>query len=388
MRIAHLVYGEILAPVVRAQTFPLLRGLREMGHETHLVVLTSPRRILAPGRYRESLREAARASGERLTVLTHPPRGMSISLAVRSVRRALRRIRPDVVHARQSRAAAAALRAGVVPVVADLRGIRPEEYLLAQGKEEEGLAASERRTLAIHREQQEEAVTGAGAVVCVSEPFSRHLGREEGVFVIPNVAAAVPALPSDRRDVERRRLSIGPGDIALVYSGSLAAWQCAREALRLFRELSVAVPEARIVLLTHDAAAGRALLDEEGLPDAPVLSRTPEETRRLLPAFDLAMLLRRDHPVNRVSSPVKFAEYLHAGLPVVMTSGIGDASGQVVQHGLGVVLPSPDDSGNAAAVARALPDLDGDLCRVFARRNLTFERTLPLYLEAFSCAMR
>ena len=323
-----------------------------------------------------------------MTVLTHPPRGLPFSLAVGGVRSALRRIGPDVVHARQSRAAVAALRAGVAPVVADLRGIRPEEYLLAVGKNEGELAPAERRTLATHRSQQSEALAGAAAVVCVSAPFSRHLGRRKGVFVIPNVASPMGPLPSDRRDEERRRLKIGPADTALVYSGSLAAWQCVREGLRLFRELSAVKPETKFVLLTQDAVAGRALLDEEGLRDAQLLSLTPEETRRVLPAFDLALLLRLNHPVNRVSSPVKFAEYLHAGLPVVLTAGIGDASRQVSEHGLGVVLPSPVDPGNAAAVARTMPDLDGEACRLFARRNLTFERILPRYLEAFSCAMR
>ncbi len=386
MKIAHLIHGEILAPAVHSQTFPLLRGVRDAGHEVHLVVLTSPRRLVAPGRWRLALREAGSAAGGRLTVLTHAPRLMPFHWSVRAVRRALAKIGPDVVHARQSRAAVLALRAGTAKVVADLRGIRPEEYVLSLGKSDGALTPAEARVRSMHREQQAEALAGASAVVCVSEPFARHLSREDGVFVIPNVCAPIEALDPGARDEGRRRLGIGPGEHALVYSGSLAAWQCAREALRLARGVSEEMPGCRFVLLTHDAAAGRELLAEEGLPDAPVLSLTPEKTRALLPAFDLALLLRRDHLVNRVSSPVKFAEYLHAGLPVALTAGIGDASTTVERQGLGVLLPSPDDAGNAVRVAKAIPAHDGELCRSFARANLTFAQTVPLYLDAFSHA--
>jgi glycosyltransferase involved in cell wall biosynthesis len=87
--------------------------------------------------------------------------------------------------------------------------------------------------------------------------------------------------------------------------------------------------------------------------------------------------------VNRVASPVKFAEYLHAGLPVVLTRGIGDASGWVREHGLGVVLERPWDAGNAGEVLRALDGLESDRCRRFARERLDFDVTVPLYEEVY-----
>ena len=74
MKVACVLYGEILAPVVAAQTLPLLAELRRRGHEVALVALTSPRRLLRPSRYAAAL-DAARAVVEGgLRVLTHPPR--------------------------------------------------------------------------------------------------------------------------------------------------------------------------------------------------------------------------------------------------------------------------------------------------------------------------
>ena len=44
MRVALVLYGEILSPVVASQTLPLARTLRHRGHEVRLFVFTSPRR--------------------------------------------------------------------------------------------------------------------------------------------------------------------------------------------------------------------------------------------------------------------------------------------------------------------------------------------------------
>jgi glycosyltransferase involved in cell wall biosynthesis len=52
------------------------------------------------------------------------------------------------------------------------------------------------------------------------------------------------------------------------------------------------------------------------------------------------LLLRREDPVNQVASPTKFGEYLAAGLPVLLTEGIGDFSALVEKEGLGMIVPS------------------------------------------------
>jgi len=380
MRLAIVLYGEVLSPVVRSQTFPLVRRLVLRGHDVMLVAITSPRRWLRPRRYRETLSAARAAAGGRLTVLTHAPRHRSYDGVARRLRRALLRFEPDVVHARQSRGGIVAGRADVAPVLLDLRGIRPEEYLLSLEREP---GPEELRVAARLREEDAEARALAAAVVCVSGPFREHLGGGEDVFVIPNAAAAAPRV--DRRAL-RSELGLAEGETSFVYSGSLAAWQCVGPAARLFGGIRERRPGARLALLTHDLAGGRKLAESAGVPDAIVRSLSPGETRRTLPAFDAAFLLREDSIVNRVAAPVKFAEYLSAGLPVVLTEGIGDASGLVREHGLGVVLPGATDEGNAARVAAGLDPAAPARCRDFARERLSFDVTVPLYERACDAA--
>ena len=61
---------------------------------------------------------------------------------------------------------------------------------------------------------------------------------------------------------------------------------------------------------------------------------------QLLAGADYGFLLRKDDPVNKVSSPTKFAEYISAGLNIIMTDCIGDFSDYAFINQMGIVLPS------------------------------------------------
>jgi glycosyltransferase involved in cell wall biosynthesis len=73
------------------------------------------------------------------------------------------------------------------------------------------------------------------------------------------------------------------------------------------------------------------------------LSLEPGDVPDYLATADIGFILRQTDPLNTVASPVKFAEYLAAGLAVVTSPGLEDPSLQVQQNGLGVVVsPTPD----------------------------------------------
>lgn len=385
MRLAYVLYGELLAPVVASQAFPLLAGLRERGHDVCLVAVASPRRFLERDRYARALTLAEEAAGE-VRVITHAPRHMVPGWVAMRLSSVLRRLTPDVTHCRQSRAAALAARAGANGIVADFRGVRPEEYLLALGKEEKSLDRGEARRLAALRAEDRTALDRCSAAVCVSEPYRQHLGGDDRVFVIPNASELIPEpSPDDRRKL-RGTFGLRDEDVAFVYSGSVAPWQCVGAAVRLFSEVRRGLARARLVLLTHDAGAAEVLAREHGVEDAVIRTLSPGETRSVLPAFDVSLLLREPNVVNRVAAPVKFGEYMQAGVPVAMTRGVGDASGWVAEHGLGVVLESPVHEANAGAVLDALASFNSVRCRAFARERLSFDVTIPRYEEAYEAA--
>ena len=64
-----------------------------------------------------------------------------------------------------------------------------------------------------------------------------------------------------------------------------------------------------------------------------------------LSAADFGLLLRENNIVNNVASPTKFAEYLMAGLPVIISNGIGDFSYFVRFKNVGICIDSHIDKG-------------------------------------------
>jgi hypothetical protein len=97
------------------------------------------------------------------------------------------------------------------------------------------------------------------------------------------------------------------------------------------------------------------------LPDAArVVSADLPAVNGLLNAADVAIMLRRPSPINRVALPTKFGEYALTGLPVVMTEAVPEAAAiareignrAVLENG-GVTLPAPFDRASVAERAKA-----------------------------------
>lgn len=69
-------------------------------------------------------------------------------------------------------------------------------------------------------------------------------------------------------------------------------------------------------------------------------------------AGDVGLLLREDSLTNRVASPVKFAEYLRCGLPVVLTPYVGDFSELGATEGVGQTVEFPVRADEVIRAAR------------------------------------
>lgn len=123
----------------------------------------------------------------------------------------------------------------------------------------------------------------------------------------------------------------------LVYSGSLAEYQCWEESLTLFQRLRRKTPELRLLVVTPSLEAARASL--AGLPEDAfrVRSAPIEGVNAFLNAADAGLLLLRDDPRNSVCFPVKLSEYGLAGLPVLMTTAAPEAA--ALAQEIGNALP-------------------------------------------------
>jgi glycosyltransferase involved in cell wall biosynthesis len=138
-------------------------------------------------------------------------------------------------------------------------------------------------------------------------------------------------------------------------------------------------PNSIFLALTTDVGKMQELLDNEGFTKADyiVMQVSSEDVPRYLGAADLGLLLREDNPVNAVASPVKFAEYLACGVPVLVTSFVGDYSALVVSEKLGAVVDTTLSDADLADLLEAklsqLFDVDvRSRCRAFVEDRLSW----------------
>jgi hypothetical protein len=114
-----------------------------------------------------------------------------------------------------------------------------------------------------------------------------------------------------------------------------------------------------------------------------------DEIPQILADSDIGLLVRVPSVISRVASPVKFAECLAAGLPVIATSGIGECDRVIAAHSCGVSLSTTDRSAWQTALLPLVKQLqiDAAAIRGYARRaaeaEFGWDRHLPLLKRAY-----
>lgn len=203
-------------------------------------------------------------------------------------------------------------------------------------------------------------VRESDAVLCVSEHLKDVLirrygldtGRADRIFVMPTFASRAEFF-FDRARRERTRATAGLGNrFVVVYSGNLrGAWQVPDRVVQVFTFIRATRPDAFFLVLTPDGDRIEPLVRAAGIDpkDCRIGSCPHDEILDHLCAADIGLLLRERHPMNAAAAPGKFGEYALAGLPIVMTDGIGDFSRQMRDHPLACVLPDLGDSDEVRA---------------------------------------
>ncbi|HEX2258094.1 MAG TPA: glycosyltransferase, partial [Afifellaceae bacterium] len=286
-------------------------------------------------------------------------------------------------------------------VIFDCRGWEGPELLHAHGFDSAERAPPDLRERCSEAEaRQRRAARAADAVIVVSDAMRRIAVRQWGVeearlSVVP-CCAETQAPAAGTREATRARLNFD-GRLVVVYCGSLARYQAIEATLDAFDPIRRVRCDAFFFGVTPSPETLTARLRERGLRecDSLVVSATHTEVPALLAAGDLALLLRERSPVNEVASPVKFAEYLAAGLPVVLSEGIGDYSALVRREGLGCLLPPPPPPSTSNDRLRLfLEEYDHSAdamrarCRAVAERQLSAGRAADTLADLYRALWR
>lgn len=186
-----------------------------------------------------------------------------------------------------------------------------------------------------------QAVLNADFRMAVSQKLVEYWGSKfkylkNNHVVIPCTLNSVHLI-NNKVTITRKDLGYSEGDIVLIYSGSTAGWQSFSNMFLFFEEQIRENENIRILLLTMNSP----LIEE-------FIAKYPNRIKRFwcseteifsyLRISDYGVLIREDSITNDVASPVKFAEYLYAGLKVIISNGIGDFSSFVLNNDCGYVI--------------------------------------------------
>ncbi len=132
-------------------------------------------------------------------------------------------------------------------------------------------------------------------------------------------------------------IGIKSNDIVLVYSGSTAPWQSFELLEKIFSPLLKSNNRIKLLFLSKETEDNKRLQKE--FPDRVIIKWLQHnEVLNYLSCSDYAILVREQSDTNKVASPTKFAEYLYAGLPVLISNNLGDFSDYVKINKCGYVL--------------------------------------------------
>lgn len=364
MRVLYLSHTGMTEPLGQSQVLPYLRGLARRGARIEILSFephgTSAAQL-------EGLRSELAVSDIRWVALPRSPShglGRKLFEAGRAVLSALLSAlarRPHIVHARSYLPAAVAdVVATLSPrarMVFDCRGMVGDEYVDAGHWTEDDTAYRltkrfERRFF--HR---------AEGLVVLTEALLRWL-RAHDLLPAATEAMAIPCCVDttrfrpDMAERTRTRQQLGlTAQLTVVYAGTLGSWYQEPEMVRFVAALRRLRPDTRLLVATRAPTDRlRTLARQHGIGDDDLLIRlvAPQAMPALLAAADLGLSFIKPCFSKMGSSPTKVAEYLGAGLPVVMNAGIGDVDDLAVERGVCEVIPGFEDAQLAAAARRAL----------------------------------
>ena len=181
------------------------------------------------------------------------------------------------------------------------------------------------------------------------------------VVYIPN-GPGIPlrVVSPEERAAERARLELGQRPTVLVYS-RLFEFDTAR-LVAVLAGIRAAVADVAVLLVgaglyAAESAAFRGRLADAGLLEAVVdVGWTArEQLPATLAAADVGLYLMDDTLLNRTKCPMKLADMLAAGVPVV-AEAVGQVAEYVRDGRTGALRDSGDVAGLAAAAAALLAD--------------------------------
>jgi hypothetical protein len=140
-------------------------------------------------------------------------------------------------------------------------------------------------------------------------------------------------------NLKRNEIGYSNEDILLIYSGSTAGWQSFGLLNDFIKKVFKENEKCKVLFLSKEDE-NNIKLKQEYPERIKIMFLQPNEVSEYLQLGDYGLMLRENSITNQVASPVKYAEYLAAGLKVLISPNIGDYTEFTKTHKCGNVIES------------------------------------------------
>lgn len=124
-----------------------------------------------------------------------------------------------------------------------------------------------------------------------------------------------------------------------VYIGGLSVWQCFDEIVDIYGKVRTANSVFHVITMDTENALKVVKSKLGEAKDVSIYSITDRSRiPEILSTFQYGFLIRKDSPVNFVSSPIKFLEYLSCGVNVIMTDAVPSYARLIRENNVGTIV--------------------------------------------------
>lgn len=404
MKTLFITYNGAAEPLIRSQGIPYLKGLSKAGIGCVLLSFEKTSAEGASNAASGAVEKELKESGiewRRLRYHKSPSLPATIFDILVGTFTGIGIVlsnKIDVVHAR---ATVPALMAYVITRITRRKFIYDERGLMAEEYADGGMWKRNGVIYRVVRWVEKKLLMKADAVVVLTENIKQFLsaegylplrGRRLNIHVIP-CCADLERFSAGLADKEALRSKISPaltGKYIFIYTGSLGTWYMLDEMLDFYAASKKAIPVSHLMVVTHtsrkdvEAAASKRGF---GAGDITITSASFDDMPGYLRAADAGIFFIKPVLSKRSSCPIKFAEYLASGLPVVINAGIGDTETIAEDGPVGVVVRgfSPAEYTKAAGRIKELSGETGtaQLCRKRAEELFSLGSGIEKYEKVY-----
>ena len=411
----YLVYREAFSSVFPSQVLTPLEELQGIA-KVSLALLTPIGHLIRPN-HRTQLNEiesrCRKASIEVGWIPSPPSRApwmWSDAFLLRQwISRRYGRDQTFIVRCRNATSTCIAMRAlkgfTGAKVIYDVRGGEIHESIQLAGVE--GIPESEwpaKAKQAVDRTRllERTAVTKSHGITCVSRAMAELL-QDRYPEASPEKYRIIPCctrvdqltVATQHRDALRKELGIND-KVVITYLGSLIWVHLPKQFIRVYKLIKRMVPNAHFMAITTEPHKMLSFTQQEGLqPDeVTIRSIAPLEVPRWLAISDFGLSVLRDTERDRICSPLKIAEYLAAGVPVIITPHQGDYSKDIREYQLGCEVDIAEDDAHLSQRLREILFAPAEevsrrkeRCHHYADTHLAWSKVIPKLADWYRTLM-